>query len=169
MMNLRVSDIKQYFYCPRIIYYTYCLPAPRPVTYPMQAGTVEHEALNVFERRRSLRRYGLDAGERRFHVSLKADALGLAGVLDMLIITQEQGLSRRVQAYASAAECERKMPACGLCRDRGGVSGQACGMWIYLSHPEAGYHSDFRITRIAPEGFSCPHRYERDNRAGADA
>ena len=56
----------------------------------MQVGTVEHEALNIFERRRSLRRYGLDAGERKFHVSLQADALGLSGVLDMLIITQEQ-------------------------------------------------------------------------------
>ena len=90
MISLRVSDLKQFFYCPRIIYYTYCLPVPRPVTHPMQVGAAEHEVLNVFERRRSLRRYGLDQGERRFHVSLQADLLGLAGVLDMLIIAQEQ-------------------------------------------------------------------------------
>jgi len=90
MINLRVSDIKQYFYCQRIIYYTYCLPVPRPVTHPMQAGTVEHEVLSVFERRRSLRRYGLHEGERRFHVSLQAPLLGLAGVLDMLVISPER-------------------------------------------------------------------------------
>ena len=90
MMELRVSDIKQYFYCPRIIYYTYCLPVPHPVTHPMQVGTAEHEVLSVFERRRSLRRYGLHKGERRFHVSLNAPSLGLAGVLDMLVVTPER-------------------------------------------------------------------------------
>ena len=90
MIQLRVSDIKQYFYCPRIIYYTYCLPVPRPVTHPMQVGAVEHEALSVFERRRSLRRYGLHKGERRFHVSFQAPSLGLTGVLDMLVITPER-------------------------------------------------------------------------------
>jgi len=89
MIDLRVTDLKQYFYCPRIIYYTYCLPVPRPVTAPMQVGAVEHEVLSVFERRRSLKRYGLDEGERRFHVSLRASSLGLAGVLDMLITTRE--------------------------------------------------------------------------------
>lgn len=89
MMNLRVSDLKQYFYCPRIIYYTYCLPVPRPVTHPMEIGAVEHEVISVFERRRSLRQYGLNQGERRFHVSLQAPNLGLTGVLDMIITTQE--------------------------------------------------------------------------------
>ncbi len=89
-MELRVSDLKQYFYCPRIIYYTYCLPVPRPVTHPMQVGATEHEVLSVFERRRSLKRYGLSDGERRFHAPLQASSLGLTGVLDMLIITQEQ-------------------------------------------------------------------------------
>jgi CRISPR-associated exonuclease Cas4 len=90
MITLRVSDLKQYSYCPRIIYYTYCIPVPRPVTHPMQIGAVEHEVVSVFERRRSLTRYGLCEGERTFHVSLHAPSLDLTGVLDMLIITQER-------------------------------------------------------------------------------
>ena len=89
-MELRVGDVKQYFYCPRIIYYTYCLPVPRPVTHPMQVGATEHEVLSVLERRRSLKRYGLNDGERRFHVPFRASSLGLTGVLDMLIITGER-------------------------------------------------------------------------------
>ena len=88
MINLRVSDLKQYFYCPRVIYYTYCLPVPRPVTHPMQVGAAEHEVVSVFERRRSLKRYGLTEGERRFHIPLQAPALDLTGVLDMLITTE---------------------------------------------------------------------------------
>ncbi|MDE0185155.1 MAG: CRISPR-associated protein Cas4 [Candidatus Poribacteria bacterium] len=88
-MNIRVSDIKQYFYCPRVVYHTYFTPVHRPVTHPMQHGAVEHEVLSVLERRRLLSRYGLESGNRKFHVALNADALGLSGVLDLLIETEE--------------------------------------------------------------------------------
>ena len=37
-MNIRVSDIKQYFYCPRVVYHTYYTPVTRPTTHPMQIG-----------------------------------------------------------------------------------------------------------------------------------
>lgn len=90
MINLRVSDLKQYFYCQRIIYYTYCMPLPRPVTHPMQVGATEHEIISVLERRRSLKRYGLDQGEYKFHVQMQAESLGLTAVLDMIIRTQEK-------------------------------------------------------------------------------
>jgi CRISPR-associated exonuclease Cas4 len=88
-MNLRVSDIKQHFYCPRVVYHTYYTPVPRPTTPPMELGEVEHEVLSVLERRRALARYGLDAGDRHFHVSLAAPSLGLTGVLDLLIETED--------------------------------------------------------------------------------
>ena len=88
-MNIRVSDIKQYFYCPRVVYHTYYTPVSRPTTHPMQLGAVEHEVLSVLERRRTLSRYGLDAGSRQFHISLHAESLGLSGVLDLLIETED--------------------------------------------------------------------------------
>ena len=87
-MNLRVSDIKQYFYCQRVVYHTYFTPVHRPVTHPMQLGAVEHEVLTVLERRRLLSRYGLDEGSRTFHLALHAESLGLTGVLDLLIETE---------------------------------------------------------------------------------
>ena len=87
-MNIRVSDIKQYFYCPRVVYHTYFTPVHRPTTHPMQLGALEHEVLSVLERRRTLARYGLEAGSRKFHVSLHAESLGLTGVLDLLIETE---------------------------------------------------------------------------------
>lgn len=90
MISLRVSDLKQYFYCKRITYYTYCMPLPRLVTHPMQVGAVEHEIISVLERRRSLKRYGLGEGEYKFHVQMQAESLGLTGVIDMLIITKEK-------------------------------------------------------------------------------
>ena len=88
-MNIRVSDIKQYFYCPRVVYHTYYTPVVRPTTHPMQIGAVQHEVLSVLERRRTLSRYGLDTGSRQFHISLYAESLGLSGVLDLLIRTED--------------------------------------------------------------------------------
>ena len=89
-MNIRVSDIKQYFYCPRVVYHTYYTPVVRPTTHPMQIGAIQHEVLSVLERRRTLSRYGLEAGSRQFHISLHAESLGLSGVLDLLIRTEDE-------------------------------------------------------------------------------
>lgn len=91
LMPLRVVDVKQYVYCPRIIYYTYVLPVERVRTFKMDVGREEHAALERLEARRTLARYGLDAGQRRFRVPLSSKRLGLSGVLDLLV-ESPQGL-----------------------------------------------------------------------------
>ena len=80
-----VTDLKQYTYCPRIAYCTYCLPLLRPTTYKMESGAAAHERADKLERRRTLSAYGLDRGERHFHVDLGSARLGLRGRADMLI------------------------------------------------------------------------------------
>lgn len=85
MLMLRVSDLRQYTYCPRIVYYDYCLPNVRPVTYKMQAGTIAHNQEQDRERRRSLRPYHLADGERSFDVWLEDEELGLRGKVDMVV------------------------------------------------------------------------------------
>lgn len=86
-MELRVSDIKQYLYCPRVIYFNYVLPVERKVSYKMQHGRQEHIKIDRLEKRRTLGRYRLEEGERRFHVALHSARLRLAGALDLLIIS----------------------------------------------------------------------------------
>ena len=89
-LTLRVSDLRQYTYCPRIVYYYYCLPAVRPTTYNMQAGKEAHIEEADRERRRSLRTYHLSEGERYFDFWLESEGLGLQGKVDMAIrCTQE--------------------------------------------------------------------------------
>ena len=44
---LEVTDLKQYTYCPRIVFYRYCLPRVRPITYSMEEGIRCHEELVV--------------------------------------------------------------------------------------------------------------------------
>ncbi len=88
--TIRVIDLKQYVYCPRILYYQVVLPAVRPLTYKMEAGITAHQVEEGREKRRSLRSYGLADGECTFNVPLFSAALGLSGILDMVIETETE-------------------------------------------------------------------------------
>lgn len=91
MVQLEVTDLKQYTYCSRIVYYRYCLPDIRPTTYKMEAGIAAHADESEREQRRSLRPYGLTQGERFFDVRLRSDTLGVRGRLDMVVAVPERG------------------------------------------------------------------------------
>jgi CRISPR-associated exonuclease Cas4 len=86
---LTVTDLKQYFYCPRIVYYTYCLPLIRPTTFKMTHGIAAHEQARAKARRRTLSAYGLKRGQRHFDVPLESATLGLRGRVDLVIETDE--------------------------------------------------------------------------------
>ncbi len=90
LLTLNVSDLRQYTYCPRIIYYRYCLPKIRPTTYKMEAGEAAQESEEDREQRRSLRAYHLTDGEREFNVWLESETLGLRGQVDMVIQRAEE-------------------------------------------------------------------------------
>jgi len=53
----------------------------------MEHGLAEHEIISALEKRRLLKHYGLNQGERFFHVPLSSTKLGLSGLLDLLIVT----------------------------------------------------------------------------------
>lgn len=82
---IRVTDLKQWAYCPRVFYYQHCLPKVRPTTYKMQAGVAAGQSEVGREERRSLRVYGIAAGEREFNVPVRSERLGLRGEVDMVI------------------------------------------------------------------------------------
>ncbi|MBE0467359.1 MAG: CRISPR-associated protein Cas4 [Candidatus Desulforudis sp.] len=85
-MMLKVSDVKQFLYCPRVVYFTYVMPVPRKVTRKMEYGKEEHLDIERLERRRKLRSYDLSGGERRYRTKLRSERLGVEGVLDMHIV-----------------------------------------------------------------------------------
>jgi CRISPR-associated exonuclease Cas4 len=85
----RVTDFKQWVYCRRVLYYLYCLPKVRPVTYKMKAGTEAGQHTEELEERRSLRAYGLSQGERRYNVALSSVRYGLRGIVDMVIDAED--------------------------------------------------------------------------------
>jgi CRISPR-associated exonuclease Cas4 len=86
-VGLRVNDLKQYAYCPRIVFYQYAMPVQRKATFKMEHGKAVEDKLEHLERRRKLREYGLAEGTRRFQVWLTSQRLALSGRLDLLITT----------------------------------------------------------------------------------
>jgi CRISPR-associated exonuclease Cas4 len=91
-LTFQVTDLKQYTYCPRVVFFAYCLPLIRPMTYKMEAGIAAHEKAEEQEQRRSLRRYGLTEGERFFDLWLASEALGLRGRVDLAIRTDTEAI-----------------------------------------------------------------------------
>ena len=86
----RVTDLKQYAYCPRILYYHTVLPEVRPVTFKMESGIEAHRRAESLEKRRSLNSYGLEEGQRHFNVALSSEELGLSGEVDMIVETGDE-------------------------------------------------------------------------------
>lgn len=80
-----VTDLKQYAFCPRVVFYTYCLPLIRPVTGKMEEGRLAHEEARDRERRRTLRVYGLEEAHRHFDVQVASEELGLTGRIDLVL------------------------------------------------------------------------------------
>lgn len=80
-----VTDLKQFSYCERVIFYEHCLPHIRPRTFKMDAGRDTHETEQKRALRRTLAQYDIPTGKREFDVPLQSTTLMLRGILDELI------------------------------------------------------------------------------------
>lgn len=89
MTQFKVIDLKQYQYCPRLIYFHHCLPHIRPVTAKMQAGIEAQKRAMVNEARRSLKPYGISRGERLYNVAVESENLGLRGKIELVLKTDD--------------------------------------------------------------------------------
>jgi CRISPR-associated exonuclease Cas4 len=89
---LPISLLKQYSYCPRVVYYEICTPKVRPVTYKMLAGNHAHEHERSRAARRSLFAYQVPEGERRFDVRILSATLSLSGLIDEIVITPDEAM-----------------------------------------------------------------------------
>jgi len=90
---IRVTDLKQWAYCPRVVYFAVQWPKVRPVTYEMEEGRIRHEEerqrfLRIRRRRGGL--VGLPAGEYVFDVFHQSETLRLNGKVDLVIVGEEE-------------------------------------------------------------------------------
>jgi len=85
-----VTDLKQWAYCPRIVFYHRVMPAVGKQTFKMKEAIAAQDLIESLEMRRGLQTYGLDAAERRFGVWLSNPALGLSGKLDLVLAATDR-------------------------------------------------------------------------------
>lgn len=104
--HLTVSDLKQWAYCPRVVFYGYCMPRLRPQTFKMEASQEEHEAEKGRERRRTGQLYGLPEAERLENVRLESERLGLSALIDLVLREGEQAwpVDYKLSAHLKTAE-----------------------------------------------------------------
>lgn len=86
-----VGDVKQYLYCPKIIYFDQILHVPKPPDLKLDYGKEIHDEMTRKDKRRKGAIFYdpfLDQAEKLFKVELESERLGLRGVLDYLIKTK---------------------------------------------------------------------------------
>lgn len=83
-----VTDLKQYSYCPRIVFYEQCLPRLRPRTHNMDMGREEHNSEQKRAARRTLTKYEVEAGRREFNVALTSHRYHLRGLVDEVVYSE---------------------------------------------------------------------------------
>lgn len=89
---MTITLLKQYTYCPRIAYYLTCTPHVRPRTYKMLVGEAAHEQERKRAARRTLSAYQIEAGERHFDVELNSTTLGMVGIVDEVVLVEDQAI-----------------------------------------------------------------------------
>jgi CRISPR-associated exonuclease Cas4 len=85
MDQIPVTDLKQWAYCERIVYYHRVMPAVGKTTFKMREALAAQDLVESLEMRRGLQAYGFEEARRRFNVWLSDAGLGLSGKLDLVL------------------------------------------------------------------------------------
>src|SRR4051812_40721626 len=85
MDQIPVTDLKQWAYCERIVYYHRVMPAVGKATFKMGEALAAQDLVESLEMRRGLQPYGFEGARRHFNVWLSDSGLGLSGKTDLVL------------------------------------------------------------------------------------
>lgn len=85
MSPIPVTELKQWVYCARIVYYHGVMPGVGRPTYKMKEAIRAQELIERLEMRRALGEYGFEGARRRFGLWLENESAGLSGKIDLLL------------------------------------------------------------------------------------
>ena len=106
------TELRQWHYCPRVVFFERCTPVRRRETVLMMHGREKHQRELQLERRRNLSRYDLAEGERRYDVRLTSVALGLTGELDLLIVNGAEAYPTEFKHSQRPPDAGHKLQLC---------------------------------------------------------
>lgn len=82
---VNATDLRQFAYCPRIVFFQSVLGIKPPPTFPMEQGTREQIAYDDRQKRHRLARIGLADARRHLRLTMRSERLGLVGKVDLLL------------------------------------------------------------------------------------
>lgn len=85
-----VTELKQWVYCERIVYYHRFMPGIGQSTFKMKEALAAQDLIEALEMRRGLQAYGLDQAQRHFGTWLSDAELGLSGKTDLILQTADR-------------------------------------------------------------------------------
>jgi CRISPR-associated exonuclease Cas4 len=109
---LSVNDLKQFLYCPRILYYHWVMPVRPPSTFLMQRGHRQEDRFEQLEPRRVLNRYGFQEATRHFGLEIADESLGLIGKVDLILESPARVAVVEFKATASRLAENWKLQLC---------------------------------------------------------
>ena len=87
--SVAVNLIRQWCYCPRVVYYLEMLGLPVERPRWVEQGESFHRREELLWKRRNLSRFKLQEGEKHYDLPLASARLALHGVVDMAIATAD--------------------------------------------------------------------------------
>ncbi len=107
-MELDISLIKQWFWCPRYVYFKYVLGLQEPKFEFLSEGRQLHDSLARFEKIRKtlLNRREFQYDKKLLQVRVYSKRYGLRGILDMLVIRE----GRPIPIEIKLSETPRILP-----------------------------------------------------------
>jgi CRISPR-associated exonuclease Cas4 len=88
---IRLTDLKNWAYCARVVFYHRTMPEAAPMTGKMRSGLQAQELVERLELRRTLERYGFEQARRVTGSWLTDDDLGLSGRVDLALVDEARG------------------------------------------------------------------------------
>ncbi|MEY8702170.1 CRISPR-associated protein Cas4 [Francisella philomiragia] len=88
-LSLPINLIRQWCFCPRIVYYQELLNIKTQKPLWVVQGEDFHKKVEHLEKRRSFKRYNLDSATRHFNLSLKSSKYRIHGIVDWVLETDD--------------------------------------------------------------------------------
>jgi CRISPR-associated exonuclease Cas4 len=110
---VRVSDLRQWTYCPRVIWWTQVCPVGRYVSFKMKKGREKELRLQRLQKRRTLKSFGMKLGEVQTNVVLTSERLRLTGKLDMMVVQGVQRLPVEIKFTHGPARLNHRLQLAG--------------------------------------------------------
>ena len=101
---LRLTDLKNWAYCRRVVFYHRVMPEAAPMTGKMRSGLKAQDMVEKLELRRTLERYGFEGARKVFGSWLTNEELGLSGRVDLALIREETGEAAVVDYKLTSGE-----------------------------------------------------------------